>query len=67
MGGLIIFAAISVPYLVLSDRDTESLTVFGIALGSAAIGFADDYIKIVSAVRSGSRRAGSCRFRSPSR
>ena len=25
MGGLIIFAAISIPYLVLSDRDTESL------------------------------------------
>jgi phospho-N-acetylmuramoyl-pentapeptide-transferase len=47
MGGLIIFAAISVPYLVLSDRDTESLAVFGVALGSAALGFADDYIKIV--------------------
>ena len=47
MGGLIIFAAIAVPYLVLSDRDTESLAVFGIALGSAAIGFADDYIKII--------------------
>jgi len=47
MGGLIIFAAISVPYLVLSDRDTESLAVFGVAIGSAAIGFADDYIKIV--------------------
>ena len=38
MGGLIIFAAISVPYLVLSDRDTESLAVFGVALGSAALG-----------------------------
>src|SRR5687767_5232797 len=47
MGGLIIFAAISIPYLVLSDRDTQSLTVFGIAMGSAALGFADDYIKIV--------------------
>ena len=47
MGGLIIFAAISVPYLVLSDRDTESMAVFGIALGCAALGFADDYIKIV--------------------
>ena len=46
MGGLIIFTAISVPYLVLSDRDTESLAVFGVALGSAAIGFADDYIKV---------------------
>ncbi|MGD9734054.1 MAG: phospho-N-acetylmuramoyl-pentapeptide-transferase [Solirubrobacterales bacterium] len=47
MGGLIIFASICVPYLVLSDRDAQSLVVFGIALGSAAIGFADDYIKIV--------------------
>jgi phospho-N-acetylmuramoyl-pentapeptide-transferase len=47
MGGLIIFTAIAVPYLVLSDRDTASLTVFAIALGSAGIGFADDYIKIV--------------------
>jgi len=32
---------------VLSERSTESLTVFGIAMGSAALGFADDYIKIV--------------------
>ncbi len=47
MGGLIIFAAIAVPYLVLSDRDTESLAVFGVAMGSAALGFADDYIKII--------------------
>ncbi len=47
MGGLIIFAAIAVPYLVLSDRDTESLTVFGVAIASAGLGFADDYIKIV--------------------
>jgi phospho-N-acetylmuramoyl-pentapeptide-transferase len=47
MGGLIIFAAISVPYLVLSERDTESMAVFGIALACAALGFADDYIKIV--------------------
>ncbi|HET8592198.1 MAG TPA: phospho-N-acetylmuramoyl-pentapeptide-transferase [Solirubrobacterales bacterium] len=47
MGGLIIFTAISVPYLVLSDRDTQSLAVFGVALGCAAIGFADDYLKIV--------------------
>jgi phospho-N-acetylmuramoyl-pentapeptide-transferase len=47
MGGLIIFAAISVPYLVLSDRDTESLIVFGVAMGSALLGFTDDYIKII--------------------
>jgi len=47
MGGLIIFTAISIPYLVLSDRDTASLAVFGVAVGCAAIGFADDYVKIV--------------------
>jgi phospho-N-acetylmuramoyl-pentapeptide-transferase len=46
MGGLIIFTAISIPYLVLSDRDTQSLAVFGVALGCAAIGFVDDFLKI---------------------
>ena len=47
MGGLIVFTAIAIPYLVLSDRDTQSLAVFGVALGCAAIGFADDFLKIV--------------------
>jgi phospho-N-acetylmuramoyl-pentapeptide-transferase len=47
MGGLIIFVSICVPYLVLSNRDAQSLTVFGVALGCAGIGFLDDYIKIV--------------------
>ena len=46
MGGLIVFTAIAIPYLVLSDRDTQSLAVFGVALGCAAIGFADDFLKI---------------------
>jgi phospho-N-acetylmuramoyl-pentapeptide-transferase len=46
MGGLIIFTAIAIPYLVLSDRETQSLAVFGVALGCAAIGFADDFLKI---------------------
>jgi phospho-N-acetylmuramoyl-pentapeptide-transferase len=46
MGGLIIFTAISIPYLVLSDRSTSSLAVFGVAVGCAAIGFADDFLKI---------------------
>jgi phospho-N-acetylmuramoyl-pentapeptide-transferase len=46
MGGLIVFVAIAVPYLVLSDRDTQSLAVLGVALGCAALGFADDWIKI---------------------
>jgi phospho-N-acetylmuramoyl-pentapeptide-transferase len=47
MGGLIVFTAIAIPYLVLSDLDTASLAVFGVALGCAAIGFADDFLKIV--------------------
>jgi phospho-N-acetylmuramoyl-pentapeptide-transferase len=47
MGGLIVFAAIAIPYLVLSDRDVASLAVFGVAVGSAAIGFADDFLKLM--------------------
>jgi phospho-N-acetylmuramoyl-pentapeptide-transferase len=46
MGGLIIFTAIAIPYLVLSDRSTSSLAVFGVALGCALIGFVDDFLKI---------------------
>ncbi|HSI81932.1 MAG TPA: phospho-N-acetylmuramoyl-pentapeptide-transferase [Solirubrobacterales bacterium] len=46
MGGLIIFVAIAVPYLVLSERDTASLAVFGVALACAALGFADDLLKV---------------------
>jgi phospho-N-acetylmuramoyl-pentapeptide-transferase len=46
MGGLIVFVAIAVPYLVLSERDTQSLAVFGVALGAAGLGFADDFIKV---------------------
>ena len=46
MGGLIVFTAISIPYLVLSDRDVASLAVFGVALGCAALGFADDITKL---------------------
>jgi phospho-N-acetylmuramoyl-pentapeptide-transferase len=46
MGGLLIFTAVAIPYLVLSDRDTQSLAIFGVAIGCAAIGFVDDYLKI---------------------
>jgi phospho-N-acetylmuramoyl-pentapeptide-transferase len=49
MGGLVILTAIAIPYLILSERDAASLAVFGAALGSAAIGFADDWLKIVKA------------------
>ena len=54
MGGLIIFAAITVPFLflVLSDKDpgpdrARALGVVGVALACAALGFVDDYTKIV--------------------
>jgi phospho-N-acetylmuramoyl-pentapeptide-transferase len=47
MGGIIIFTAIAVPFLVLSRRDWESMGVFGAAVGCALLGFADDYTKIV--------------------
>ena len=47
MGGIIIFTAIAVPFLLLTDLDARSLGVMGVALACAALGFADDYMKLV--------------------
>jgi phospho-N-acetylmuramoyl-pentapeptide-transferase len=47
MGGIIIFAAISIPFLILSSYDWRSVGVFGAAILSALLGFADDYTKII--------------------
>ncbi len=47
MGGIIIFAAIAVPFLLLSHRGWEAIGVFGAAVACALLGFADDYTKIV--------------------
>jgi phospho-N-acetylmuramoyl-pentapeptide-transferase len=47
MGGLIIFTAIAVPFFLLTDLDARSLGVIGVALACAALGFADDYTKLV--------------------
>jgi phospho-N-acetylmuramoyl-pentapeptide-transferase len=47
MGGIIIFAAMAVPFVVLSKRDWQSLGVFGASLACALLGFADDWTKIV--------------------
>ncbi|MBV9195155.1 MAG: phospho-N-acetylmuramoyl-pentapeptide-transferase [Solirubrobacterales bacterium] len=47
MGGIIIFLAFAVPFLILSKRGWESLGVFGGAVACALLGFADDYTKIV--------------------
>ncbi len=47
MGGIIIFTAIAVPFLLLTELDARSVGVIGVALACAALGFADDYTKIV--------------------
>jgi phospho-N-acetylmuramoyl-pentapeptide-transferase len=47
MGGIIIFIAFAIPFVVLSTRDWQSMGVFGGAVACALLGFADDYTKIV--------------------
>jgi len=47
MGGIIIFTAVSIPFLILSDYDWRSVGVYGAAMACALLGFADDYTKIV--------------------
>jgi phospho-N-acetylmuramoyl-pentapeptide-transferase len=46
MGGLAIFIAIAVPFLILSEYRTASLAVLATALAMAALGFVDDIIKL---------------------
>ena len=46
MGGLAIFIAIAVPFLILSEYRTQSLAVLATALAMASLGFADDIIKL---------------------
>ena len=47
LGGIVILLAFAVPFIVLSRRDWPSMAVFGVTLGCALMGFADDYTKIV--------------------
>ncbi|MGZ4230854.1 MAG: phospho-N-acetylmuramoyl-pentapeptide-transferase [Solirubrobacteraceae bacterium] len=47
MGGIIIFAAVAVPFVILSARTWQAMGVFGAAVACALLGFADDYTKIV--------------------
>jgi len=47
MGGIIIFAAVSIPFLILTDWSWQAIGVFGAAIACALVGFADDYMKIV--------------------
>src|SRR4051812_26386486 len=46
MGGLLIMVSVVVPFLILGQFDTETLAVIGTMLASAALGFADDWMKI---------------------
>jgi phospho-N-acetylmuramoyl-pentapeptide-transferase len=48
MGGLIIFLAVTLTFVILSapDYDWASLAVLGTALASAALGFVDDWTKV---------------------
>jgi phospho-N-acetylmuramoyl-pentapeptide-transferase len=46
MGGLLIVLAATVGYLALSRWTVAGLTVFGITIGCAAIGFLDDFTKL---------------------
>jgi phospho-N-acetylmuramoyl-pentapeptide-transferase len=46
MGGLAIFIAIAVPFLILTEYRTASLAVLATALAMAALGFVDDIIKL---------------------
>jgi phospho-N-acetylmuramoyl-pentapeptide-transferase len=47
MGGIIIFAAVSIPFLVLADYDWRAIGVYAAAMACALLGFADDYTKII--------------------
>ena len=46
MGGLLIMAAMFVPFLIFSERTLEALTAFFVTLACAAIGFVDDWTKL---------------------
>jgi phospho-N-acetylmuramoyl-pentapeptide-transferase len=46
MGGLLIMAAMFVPFLVFSERTLEALTAFFVTIACAAIGFVDDWRKL---------------------
>jgi phospho-N-acetylmuramoyl-pentapeptide-transferase len=47
MGGIIIFLAVSAPFLILSDYDWRAVGIYLAAMLCALLGFADDYTKII--------------------
>ena len=68
MGGIIIFTAIAVPFLLLTDFEARSVGVFGVAVACALLGFADDYVKVARRRSSApaSASSGSTPFPRPS-
>jgi phospho-N-acetylmuramoyl-pentapeptide-transferase len=46
MGGIIIFTAVSVPFVLLTNWDWRAVGVFGVAVACALLGFFDDYTKL---------------------
>jgi phospho-N-acetylmuramoyl-pentapeptide-transferase len=47
MGGIIILLAFSIPFLILSDYEWRSISVYAVAIACALLGFADDFTKII--------------------
>ncbi len=47
MGGVIVFGAVMIAFLILSEYEWRSLGVFGAAIACALLGFADDYTKLI--------------------
>jgi phospho-N-acetylmuramoyl-pentapeptide-transferase len=45
MGGVLIVVALTIPFLALGHYTTNSLLVFFVTMGCAAIGFVDDFMK----------------------
>jgi phospho-N-acetylmuramoyl-pentapeptide-transferase len=46
MGGLLIMIAMTVPFLIFTQRTLPALTAYFVTLGCAAIGFVDDWTKL---------------------
>jgi phospho-N-acetylmuramoyl-pentapeptide-transferase len=46
MGGLAVLLAVVVPFLILSEYRAHSVAVLGTTMAMAALGFADDWIKL---------------------
>jgi phospho-N-acetylmuramoyl-pentapeptide-transferase len=47
MGGIIIFLAVAVAFLIITEYEWRSVGVLGAAIACALLGFADDYTKLV--------------------